>query len=102
MKHFEVPFNPPEMPFQYTPEQAQAIYEYMELYYRKIDTMDVLEEEERSYFDEASDTEKDRILAAVADDAIDIIADYGCTWRDAIDTAIADYEENMKIGAQIA
>lgn len=102
MKHFEVPFNPPEMPFEYTPEQANTIFEYMELYYRKIDAMDVLEEEEKSYFDEASDTEKDRILTAIADNAIGIIADYGCHWRDAIDTAIEDYEENVKGGAKIA
>lgn len=102
MKHFEVPFNPPEMPFEYTPEQAQAIYEYMELYYRKIDAMDVLEEEEKPYFATASDTEKDRILTAIADDANEIIADYGCPWRDAIDTAIEDYEENVKRGAKIA
>lgn len=102
MKHFEVPFNPPEMPFEYSPEQAQAIYEFMELYFRKIDVMDVFQEEEKPYFSTASDTEKDRILTIIAEDTIDIISNYGCHWRDAIDTAIADYEENLKGREQIA
>lgn len=100
--NYVVPFMPPAMPFEYTVVQAQAIYEYVELYYRKIDVMDVLEEEEKAYFINATDEAKDSILTIIADDAIDIISNYGCHWRDAIDTAIADYEENLKGRDKIA
>ena len=98
--NYVVPFEPPKMPFLYTPEQAQQIYEYMEFYYRKIDVQDVLEEEEKQYYINACDAEKDCILNFLADETIDIIADFGCEWRDAIDNAIDNYEEKLK-GAAI-
>lgn len=91
---YKLEFRPPDMPFAYTEEQAREIYKYMELYYSMIDVYTVILGKDKKFFREATDTEKNKILACIAEDANEIMHDYGIDYATAIEKAIIDYEEN--------
>lgn len=95
--NFQIKFTPPVMPFAYNEEQARIIFQYMELYYRMVDVYEIIAEKQKLYFMKASTDEKNQILKYIAEDANEIIADYGVDYKRGIKEAIIDYENRIVI-----
>ena len=79
-----------EVPYGLTEDQARCVMEYMELYYRKQDVLNGIEDED--YFVNADDETKEEMLDDMAIRAQSLIEE-GCEWRDAVYDAINYFKD---------
>lgn len=97
---YEIKFAPP---VDVTEQQAQEIYDYMKLYYRMWDALEIINEqrndagpEQVAFYDNASDDEQENILKRIAVLSYKYQDDYDYYWRDAVECAFCEIKEKYE------